>query len=178
MLEYFDVPLPPLWPSEIERAKRARWPEVEPVFDRHKAHIMVSVVLGEEFSRVQLARAVSAAVGAVIDSQPACSAVLWDKTMIHSAAEAADISRVGIRGRSLRRHSSGSTWIRSKTRERPRSGVITVGIEEFIGREIEMEGRDEDWDLCSIRREFSAVFLEEGVRSKTAKRSVILTTKT
>jgi hypothetical protein len=93
LLSYVDVALPPLWPLEIERAKRVRWPEVDTVFDRHKAHIMVSVVAADGFSRVQLARAVSAAIGAVIDNAPACTAVLWDKTIIHSVAEAAELSR-------------------------------------------------------------------------------------
>jgi hypothetical protein len=146
MVTYFDVALPPLWPLEIERAKRVRWPEVDAVFDRHKAHIMISVVLGDGVSRVQLARAVSAAIGAVIDSQPACTAVLWDKTIIHSAAEAAELSRSAFEEDLF----CGQLWIDMDPFEDEATatvGVITVGLRNFIGREIEIEGRDEDWEL-------------------------------
>jgi hypothetical protein len=146
MVTYFDVALPPLWPLEIERAKRVRWPEVDTVFDRHKAHIMVSVVLGDGVSRVRLARAVSAVIGAVIDSQSACTAVLWDKAIVHSAAEAAEISRSAFEEDLF----CGQLWIEMDPFEDKATttvGVITVGLRNFIGREIEIEGRDEDWDL-------------------------------
>jgi len=146
MVTYFDVALPPLWPLEIERAKRVRWPEVDTVLDLHKAHIMVSVVFSDGFSRVRRARAISAAIGAVIDSQPACTAVLWDKTIIHSAAEAAEISLSAFEEDLF----CGQLWIDMDPFEDETTatvGVITVGLRNFIGREIEMEGRDEDWDL-------------------------------
>ncbi|MBX9772951.1 MAG: DUF4261 domain-containing protein [Xanthobacteraceae bacterium] len=163
MLRYFDVALPPLWPSEIERARRTRWPEAETAFDRHKAHIMISVVHGEEFSRVRLARAVSAAVGAAIDSEPACSAVLWDKTLIHSAAEAAELSRPAFEEDLY----VGTLWIDLDPFEDKRtatSGVITVGLRNFIGREIEMEGRDEDWNLLQhTAGNLALYFLGDGV---------------
>src|ERR1700754_4176094 len=119
-------------------AKRVRWPEVDAVFDRHEAHILVSVVLGDGFSRVQLARAVRAAIGAVIDSQPACAAVLWDKAIIHSAAEAAEISRSAFEEDLF----CGQLWIFMDPFEDETTatvGVITVGLRNFIGREIEME---------------------------------------
>ena len=163
LISYFDVPLPPLWPSEIERAKRVRWPEAEAVFDRHKAHIMISVVLSDEFSRVQLAHAVSAAIGAVIDSLPACTTVLWDKTIIHSAAEAAELSRSAFEEDLY----CGQLWIDLDPFEDKRtstSGVITVGLRNFIGREIEMEGRDEDWELLQrTAGNLALYFLEDGV---------------
>lgn len=163
VLRYFDVPLPPLWPSEIERAKRTRWPEADKAFHSHKTHIMISVVLGDEFSRVQLARAVSAAIGAVIDSEPACSAVLWDKTLIHSAAEAAELSRPAFEEDLF----VGTLWLDLDPFEDQRTstvGVITVGLRNFIGREIEMEGRDEDWDLLQhTAGNLALYFLQDGV---------------
>ena len=164
LARYFDVPLPPLWPEEIERAKRVRWPEVDQVFGRHKAHIMISVVLGDGFSRVQLAHAVSAAIGALIDSHPECSGVLWDKTLIHSAAEAAELSRPAFEEDLF----VGTLWIDLDPFEDKRtstSGVITVGLRNFIGREIEMEGRDEDWDLLQQTAGNLAIyFLQDGVK--------------
>jgi hypothetical protein len=166
MVQYFDGPLPPLWPSEIERAKRVRWPEVGKVFDRHQAHIMISVVLADGFGRVQLARAVSAAVGAVIDSHPSCSAVLWDKTVIHSAADAAELSRSAFEEDLF----SGPLWIDLdpfEDRTTSTVGVITVGLRNFIGREIEMEGRDEDWDLLQqTAGNLALYFLQDGVEVK------------
>jgi hypothetical protein len=166
LVQYVDGPLPALWTSEIERAKRVRWPEVDRVFDRHGAHIMLSVVLGDEFSRVRLARAVSAAIGAVIDSHPACSAVLWDKAIIHSAEDAAELSRSAFEQELF----SGPLWIDMdpfEDRETSTVGVITVGLRNFIGREIEMEGRDEDWELLQqTAGNLALYFLEEGVEVK------------
>jgi hypothetical protein len=164
MVQYFDAPLPPAWPSEVERAKRVRWPKADAVFDRHQAHIMVSVVLGDGFSRVQLARAVSAAIGAVIDSHPACTAVLWDKTNIYSAAEVSELSRSAFEEDLF----CGPLWIDMDPFEDRRTstvGVITVGLRNFIGREIEMEGRDEDWDLLQqTAGNLALYFLQDGVK--------------
>jgi Domain of unknown function (DUF4261) len=166
MVQYFDVPLPPFWSSEIERAKRVRWPEADKVFDRHQAHIMISVVLGEGFSRVRLARAVSAAIGAVIDSHSACSAVLWDKAVIHPAEEAAELSRWAFEENLI----SGQLWVDLDPFEDRRTstvGVITVGLRNFIGREIEVEGRDEDWDLTQQTAADMAMYaLQDGVELK------------
>ena len=163
LVTYLDVALPPVWSSEIERAKRMRWPEVDRVFDRHRAHIMVSVVLGDGFDRVRLAHAVSAAIGAVVDSLPACSAVLWDKTLIHSAADAAELSRSAFEEDLY----CGQLWIDLDPFEDKRtstSGVITVGLRNFIGREIEMEGRDEEWGLIQQTAGNLALYLmEDGV---------------
>jgi Domain of unknown function (DUF4261) len=163
LVSYFDVPLPPLWPSEIARAKRVRWPEADTTFERHKAHIMISVVLGDESSRVRLARAVSAAIGAVIDSHPACTAVLWDKTVLHSAEDAAELSAPAFDDDLF----SGPLWIDLDPFEDETTstvGVITVGLRNFIGREIEMEGRDEDWDLLQqTAGNLALYFLEDGV---------------
>lgn len=166
MVQYFDVPLPPLWPWEIERVKRVRWPEAGAVFDRHEAHIMVSVVLSDRFSRLRLARAVSAAIGAVVDSHPACSAVLWDKTLILSAARAAELSRSAFEEDRF----PGPLWIDMNPFEDRRTstvGVITVGLRNFIGREIEMEGRDEDWYLLQqTAGDLAMYFLQDGVEVK------------
>jgi hypothetical protein len=166
LVSYFDVPLPPLWSSEIERAKRVRWPEVDEVFDRHRAHIMISVVLGDGFGRVRLAHAVSAAIGAVIDSHPACSAVIWDNAVIHSAADAAGLSRSAFDEDLF----LGPLWIGMDPFEDRRTstvGVITVGLKNFIGREIEMEGRDEDWDLLQqTAGDFAMYLLQDGVEVK------------
>ena len=166
LVGYFDVPLLPLWPDEIERAKRVRWPEVDQVFGRHKAHIMISVVLGDGFSRVRLAHAVSAAIGAVIDAHPACSAVFWDKTLIHSAEEAAEFSRAAFEADPY----CGTLWIDLDPFEDQRtstSGVITVGLRNFIGREIEMEGREEDWELLQqTAGNLALYFLHDGVEVK------------
>jgi hypothetical protein len=163
MVSYFDVSLPPLWPLELERAKRVRWPEVDAVFDRHKAHITVSAVLGDGFTRVEIARAMSAAIGAVIDSQPVCTALLWDKTIIHSAAEAAEISRSAFEESLF----CGQLWVDMDPFEDETTatvGVITVGLRNFIGREIEMEGRDEDWDLVQqTAGNLALYFLEDDV---------------
>lgn len=166
LVRYFDVPLPALWPEEIERTKRTRWSDADAVFDRHKAHVMISVVLGDETSRVQLARAVSAAIGAVVDSEPACSTVLWDKTLIHSAADAAELSRPAFEEDPY----VGTLWVDLDPFEDKRtstSGVITVGLRNFIGREIEMEGRDEDWELLQQTAGSLAIyFMQDGVEVK------------
>jgi hypothetical protein len=166
MVRYFEAALPPMWPSEIERAKRTRWPEAEEVFDRHRSHIMISVAHGDGFNRVRLAHAVSAAIGAIIDGEPACSAVLWDKTIMHSAPDAADRSRAAFEDDLF----VGTLWIDLDPFEDQRtstSGVITVGLSNFIGREIEMEGRDEDWDLIQQTAGDMALYLlQDGVEVK------------
>lgn len=163
---YVDVPLPPPPSEEIERVKRVRWPEVDQVLARHKAHIMISVVLSDDFSRVQLAHAVSAAIGALIDSDPACSAVFWDKTILHSASEAAELSCPAFEEDLY----VGALWIDMNPFEDQRtstSGVTTVGLRNFIGREIEMEGRDEDWDLIQqTAGNLALYFLQDGVEVK------------
>lgn len=166
LIRYLDVPLPSLWPEEIERAKRVRWPDVDQVVGRHKAHIMISVVAGDGFSRVQQAHAISAAIGALIDSHPACSAVLWDKTIMHSAADAAELSSAAFEEELY----CGTLWIDLDPFEDQRTatvGVITVGLRNFIGREIEMEGRDEDWELLQqTAGNLALYFLQDGVEVK------------
>ncbi len=146
LISYFDAPLPPVWPVEIERAKRVRWPEADKVFSRHQAHIMISVVRGDGFTRLRLARAVSAVVGAVIDSEAGCSALLWDKTVFTPAAKAAELSRSAFDADDL----PAQLWVDPEPFEDQRtstSGIVTMGLRHFLGREIEMDGPDEDWHV-------------------------------
>jgi len=166
LVSYFDAPLPPLWEAAIERAKRLRWPEADEVFGRHEAHIMISVVHGDEFSRLRLARAVSAAVGAIIDGHPECSALLWDKTVLTPADEAEELSRSAFDPDDM----PGPLWVDLDPFEDERtstSGIVTMGLRHFIGREIEMEGRHDDWDVLQMTIGGMIYYvLQEGVEIK------------
>lgn len=146
LASYFDARLPPIVPADIERTKRVSWPEADKVFARHRAHILISVVRGDGFSRQRLARAATAVVGAIIDSHPACSALLWDTTVFTPAAEAAELSRSAFDTDGF----PGQLWVDLDPFEdkgTSTSGIVTAGLRHFIGREIEMEARHEDWDV-------------------------------
>jgi hypothetical protein len=166
LASYFDVPLPPAWPAEIERARRVRWPEADKVFRSHKAHILISVVRGEGFSRQRMAHAASAAIGAILDSHPECSAVLWDKTVLTPAAEAAELSRSAFDPDDV----PAPLWIDLdpfEDRRTSTSGIVTMGLRHFIGREIEMEGRHKDWDVLQAAiGDMIHYALKEGVQIK------------
>jgi hypothetical protein len=159
---YFDDPLPPLWPEALEMAGRY-WPEADAVFDRHQAHLMISVV-GKGANRLQLARVASAAVGAVIASHRACSGVLWDKTVANSAAMADDFCRSAFAADDV----PCPLWVGLEPFQDEGAatfGVVTIGLRQFIGRELELEAPAESWEalLASVGG-MATYLLQDGVK--------------
>jgi hypothetical protein len=161
LARYFDVPLPPLWDEEFDRAK-LHWQEADAVFARHQCHIMIST-LGDEVPRLQAARFASAAIGAIIDSHPVCSAVLWDKTVANSAERVSELSRFAFEP-----CPPSPLWVDTETFEDERSstaGVITVGLRAFIGRELELEGPvDQLEQVWVTSADIAAYLLQDGIK--------------
>jgi hypothetical protein len=135
----FDAPLPDGWQGAASRAM-IHWPEAEAVFGRHRAHIIVSI-MGESESRLQIARVITAVVGALVASHAACSAVLWGLTVANSSQVFAELSRSAFAP--YPEFPSG-LWVSMHPFQDPGSphvGALTMGLTNFIGREIEFEGQ-------------------------------------
>jgi hypothetical protein len=110
------------------------WPEVKTVASRHGSHIIVAT-FPEMKSAIHSARALTAAVGAVLDAVAGCEGVVW-------GAEVARSAKVW-RGESLAAFHDYPNyplllWVDVLPVGTP-SGteIMTVGLAAFTGREIE-----------------------------------------
>src|SRR5262245_4828251 len=118
------------------------WPHAPAAAARHRGHIIITPT-GTPTSRLQTTRILTAVTGAVIASTPECSAVVWDGRMVRSAeawlqlAEStfAPYPDYPITG-----------WIDIVPfRSGAMLGAVTLGLSEFVGREIEFESAN--WDI-------------------------------
>jgi hypothetical protein len=90
----FDAPLPDGWQEAASRAK-THWPDAEAVLDRHRAHVIVTV-MGEGKDRRDVARVVTAVTGALVATAQHATAVLWDLTVANSSQVFAELSRMAF----------------------------------------------------------------------------------
>lgn len=154
-------------PDGLESAAadaKLHWPEAETVFSRHKAHIIVAV-LGEHSSPLQAAQVTTAVVGAVIATHPACSGVLWGLTVANSSQIAAELSSSAF---APYPDYPSALWISMRPfQDEARVGVVTMGLQNFVGREIELEGSAAQFEnVLNTTQGLVAYLLQDGVEVK------------
>jgi hypothetical protein len=132
-----DARLPDGWQSAAKQAA-VHWPEAETAFNRHRAHVVVSVMGGDN-DRLHAARIITAVAGTITAIQPQSSGVLWDLAVAHSSRLFADLSLWAF---SPYPDFPTALWvgIHPFRAQGSQAGVITHGLSKFIGREIELEG--------------------------------------
>ena len=130
------APLPDGWQQVAHRAA-THWPEAAATCARHRAHLVVSV-MGESEDRVQTARVVTAVVGAIVATHASCSAVLLN-WVANSSQTFAELSRSAF---APYPDLPTALWISMHPfrDSASRVGVVTMGLKNFVGREVELEG--------------------------------------
>jgi hypothetical protein len=137
-LMQFDLRLPDGWQAAASRASM-HWRDAHAKFERHRGHLNLSV-MGEPHDRLQAARALTAVAGALIESCPSCSGVLWDLTVANSSEEFSNRARQAL---APYPDYPSALWVSLQPFRDPepsRIGVVTCGLMKFVGREIELEG--------------------------------------
>jgi hypothetical protein len=156
----FDAPLPDGWQLVATRSK-LHWPQAEAVFGRHRGHIRVSL-MGDGGNRVQAARVITALIGALIVTHPQCSGVLWDLTVANSSEVVAERSRSAF---APDLGAPSAVWVSLhpfRDPGSPRVGVVTMGLRNFIDREIELEGPQLE-SVLGTAQGFVGYLLQDGV---------------
>ena len=130
------APLPDGW-QRLANNAAMHWPQAEAAFRRHKAHIRVSQ-FGDGPSRLHAARIVTAVVGALVADVPACSGVLWDLTVANSSQVAEEFSRAAF---APYPDFPSALWVSMHPSRDADSRVVVVtqGLTNFIGRELELD---------------------------------------
>jgi uncharacterized protein DUF4261 len=137
VLMQFDARLPEGWQPAAKRAI-VHWPEAEAAFGRHRAHISVAV-MGEDNDRLRVARVVTAVVGALAATHPQSSAVLWDLAVANSSSVFAEFSHSAF---APYPDFPSGLWVSTQPfrDQGAKIGAVTIGLRNFTGREIELEG--------------------------------------
>jgi hypothetical protein len=158
----FDARLPDGFQAAARRAAMY-WPEAEAVFARHGGHISVNV-MGESRDRLQVARVLTASTAAIVAAHPFCSGVLWDLMVANSRPEFAEL---GLQAFAPYPNFPSALWVSMHPFRDPGSsqvGVVTLGLRNFIGREIELEGPDPQLkSLLTTTRGLVTYLLQPGV---------------
>jgi TPR repeat protein len=132
-----EAPLPEGWQPAASRAA-IYWPEAEAVFKRHRAHFVVSV-MGDAKYHLQVERVTTAVAGALVATHPLCTAMLWASTVGNSSPIVADLSRLAFADYP---DFPAGLWVSLNPFRDPGSpnvGVITMGLNRFVGRELELD---------------------------------------
>lgn len=112
------------------------WPEAKTVGARHRGHLYVTAVGGSK-SLLQSVRITTAVVGALIAATPECCAVVWAAKVAHSAKLWLEQS-----ARSFAPYPDYplTLWFDILPfNADPGFGAVTIGLSNFVGREIEFE---------------------------------------
>jgi hypothetical protein len=134
-----DAPLPDGW-QEVAAQSAMQWPEAEATCAKHRAHFLVSV-MGDDEDQLEVARATTAVAGALVESHSGCSAVLWSTVVAHPSRTFADLSRSAFAD--YPQFPSGLWVLMNPFRDSgsPNVGVVTTGLQRFVGREVEFEAK-------------------------------------
>jgi hypothetical protein len=128
------APLPP--DEELVARASMQWPEARSIWATHQAHLAVSTV-EEGAAALPAARAITAIVGALLANVPGCMAVLWNARV---ARPAATWNAVASAAFAPYPDFPLALWLDVQPyRYEGGVGMITVGLTEFIGREIQLE---------------------------------------
>lgn len=122
--------------SLVVRAS-ATWPQARAAFDRHKAHLIVSVV-DQSTEPLVAVRVMTAVVGGLIAAVPGCTGVVWGGQVASPAERWLEMSRAAF---ALYPDFPFMLWISIHPfRDQAKIGAVTSGLAPLVGREIEMEG--------------------------------------
>ena len=156
-----DVEVPADW-KPIARSAAAHWPEAVAVFGRHRAHVMIHAMGADGTNRLHVAQAISAAIGAILETHPESSAVLWDQSVIHSRDLFGELSRWAF---SPYPDFPTALWVSihpfRTEGDGDGVGAITRGLSPFVGREIELMGSFSQLKaIISATRRFSTYLVQ------------------
>jgi hypothetical protein len=154
------VRLPDGWQQVAHRAAM-HWPDAEATCARHRAHLVVFAI-GESENRLQIARVVTAVVGALVATNSPCSAVLLN-WVANSSQTFAELSCSAF---APYPDFPSALWVSMHPfRDSPsRVVVLTMGLKGFIGREIELEGPAAQLELVlTTAHGLVAYLLQDGV---------------
>src|SRR5262249_23573771 len=133
------------------------WPQARAVFDRHRAHLIVST-MGPNLSPLAAARVNTAVVGGLLASVPGCLGVIWGQ-VAHSAEIWLDMSRAAF---APYPQFPFMLWIGIRPfRDQATTGAVTYGLSRMVGREIEFEGNGVDLKTIIDKVAGFAVYLIE-----------------
>jgi hypothetical protein len=152
--------LPDGWQQVANRAAM-HWPEAEATCARHQAHLIVSV-MGESENRVKISQVITAVVGALVATHPSCSAVLWN-WVASSSQTFAELSRSAF---APYPDLPSGLWVSMHPFRDSvsRVGVVTIGLKDFIGRELELDGPATQFELVlTTASGLVAYLLQDGV---------------
>jgi hypothetical protein len=158
-LMQFDARIPDGWQSTAKGAT-AHWPQAEAVFGRHRAHVMIHTMGADETNRLHVAQTVSAAIGAILETHPESSGVLWDLSVAHSRDLFSELSRWAF---SPYPDFPTALWvsIHPFRTEGDRIGAVTQGLSKFFGREIELLGATSQFKaIVSTARRLSTYLVQ------------------
>jgi hypothetical protein len=154
-----DARIPDGWQPTAKGAT-VHWPEAEAVFGRHHAHVMVSTMGADGTNRLHVAQTVSAAIGAILETHPESSGVLWDLSVAHSRDLFGELSRWAF---SPYPDFPTALWvsIHPFRTDGDQIGAVTQGLSKFVGREIELLGSTSQFKaIVSTARRFSTYLVQ------------------
>jgi Domain of unknown function (DUF4261) len=154
------APLPRDQGDAIWARAAMTWPQAPAVAERHRAHIIVST-MGKVERPLASARTVTAVVGALLDTVPGCSAVIWGGRIARSAEHWKDQSRAAF---AAYPDYPVLLWVDVlPVRTAAGMDAITLGLAAFVGREIEFEaGRLNAPDVLGKTAGLAAYLVEHG----------------
>src|SRR5215510_993672 len=137
MVVVISMPAPiPRDDAVVNRALMT-WPAAHATFDNHRAHLVVAP-LGDSESTLSIARTITAVIGGLIATVPACVGVLWNGQVAHPAERWLEMSRAAF---APYPNYPFTAWVGIHPfRYDSGIGAVTSGLSWFIGREIEFEG--------------------------------------
>ena len=140
------------------------WRDAETVAAQHRAHVIVLTV-GDSDTPLASARLTTAVAGALIASVPECSAVVWCAKVAKPAEAWEEMSRKSF---APYPDYPFMLWIDALPfRSETGLGVVTTGLSEFVGREIEFES--DRLDVVTLFRKtlgLAAYLIEHGDKVK------------
>ncbi|MEN2470078.1 DUF4261 domain-containing protein [Burkholderia sp. GS2Y] len=128
--------LPDGWQVAARRAE-GHWPQASKVCEQHQAHVLVSL-MDSSVDRLRAAQIVTAVATAFITSHSTCSAVVWDSVVVSSSEKFAEYGRSAFADYP---NFPISLWVSFHPfQEVDIVGLVTMGLANFAGREIELDG--------------------------------------
>jgi hypothetical protein len=123
--------------ANLWRRAAMTWPLGPRVAEGHRAHLIVSV-MGEAMNKLEAARIVTAVVGGLVATVPGSCAVVWGMHVARSAQMWLETSHNAF---APYPNYPFTLWIDiAPFRSNPSSvGAFTVGLAQFVSREIEFE---------------------------------------
>ncbi|MFO1033970.1 MAG: DUF4261 domain-containing protein [Hyphomicrobiales bacterium] len=138
----FDVPQPPDT-MEVNFKVNFLWQEARQVLSEHKAHTVLAIMKEpKEFAETKSACTALAMAALALASRKETIALQWapSRALLHGQAIFHEIEDIQAGRLPLDLWLAYSPWAE---RETGKIGLMTVGLEPFVGREIEMVPRKE-----------------------------------